>query len=439
VQFHLEQQIAENISAGMNSAEARHAAMRIFGNPTLTKEQARDTWGWTWLEQVGGDLLYGARMLQRSPGFTAVAVLTLALGIGASTAIFSFVDAVLLRPLPVAEPQQLVLFQWGTRVKPKLGSHSNYGDCDDAGVMDCSLPGPFYETVRAQAKSFSGVAAFAGPLDMDLSGNGPASIASGEYVSGDFFSTLGVKMVLGRPLAREDDSRSAQPAIVLNYGYWQRAFGADRSAIGRTVRLNNTTVVIAGVAGPEFTSLTPGKTQDFFLPFALSNRVKSEWWGKEDRYLDPGVFWVLIVGRLRDGVSITQAQGEASALFRNEMVHGPKPILREADEPAIRLKLAARGLNGETSQIGYYMAGTVDCLCQRGRSDAGARSEATERNGGSSGSGSRPTADCKATADREPVALDAGRRFGCAGGGMERASTNQINCKWLRRKIPVRG
>jgi predicted permease len=361
VQFHLEQQIAENIAAGMNPQEARYAATRTFGNPTSTKEEARDTWGWFWLEQIASDLRYGVRMLRRSPGFTAVAVMTLALGIGANTAIFSFIDAVLLRALPVAEPEQLVVFMWTAHAQPKFTGHSGYGDCDTR-VTECSLSGRFYETVRAQAKSFSGVAAFAGPLEMDLSGNGPASIARGEYVSGDFFSTLGVKMELGRPLGREDDSRSAPPAIVLSYGYWQRAFGGDRSAIGRMVRLNNTEVVIAGVTEPRFTSLTPGKTQDFFLPFALSDRVKSEWWGDTDRYLDPATFWVLIVGRLKPGVSMAQAQEEASGLFRNEMVRGAKPLLKEADEPAVRLERAAQGLNGETLQIApmlYVITATV--------------------------------------------------------------------------------
>jgi predicted permease len=347
IREHIERETQDNIERGMTPEEARHAAMRKFGNVTRVKEDVREAWGFVWLEQLLQDLRYGARMLRRSPGFTAVAVITLALGIGANTAIFSFLDAVLLRALPVAQQEQLVVFQWTAHVKPKFTGHSAYGDC----AMECELSGPFYETVRAQAKSFSGVAGFAGPLEMDLSGNGPASIAQGEYVSGDYFSTLGVKMTLGRPLGREDDSRSATPAIVLSYSYWQKAFGGDRAAIGRTVRLNNTPVIIAGVAEAEFNSLTPGKTEDFFLPLSLSDRVKSEWWGQPDRYRDPATFWVLIVGRLKEGVSITQAQEEASALFRNEMVHGAKPLLKEADEPAIRLAPAAQGLNGETRRI----------------------------------------------------------------------------------------
>src|SRR5258708_40121942 len=115
-------------------------------------------------------------------------------------------------------------------------------------------------------------------------------------------------MTPGRALGGEDDSRWGAPAIVLSYRYWQRAFGGDRAAIGRTVRLNNTPVIIAGVAEAEFNSLTPGKTEDFFLPLSLSDRVKSEWWGQADRYPDPAAFWVLIVGRLKEGVSSTRGQ-----------------------------------------------------------------------------------------------------------------------------------
>ena len=350
IREHIERETQDNIERGMTPKEARYAAMRKFGNVTRVKEQVREVWIRVWLEQLLQDLRYGARMLRKSPGFTTVAVLTLALGIGANTAIFSFIDAVLLRALPVAEPDQLVVFKWTAHAKPKFTGHSGYGDCD-ARVMECSLSGPFYETVRAQAQSFSGVAAFAGPLEMDLSGNGPASIVRGEYVSGVFFSTLGVKMALGQPLGRESEARATPPTIVLTYAYWQTAFGGDRSVIGRTVRLNNTPVTIVGVAEPRFASLTPGKTQDFFLPFALSDRVKSEWWGQADRYHDPAAFWVLVVARLKPSVSITQAQEEASALFQNEIVHGAKPLLKEADEPAIKLERAAQGLNGQTREI----------------------------------------------------------------------------------------
>jgi predicted permease len=355
IREHIEMETQDNIERGMSPDEAHYAAVRKFGNVTRVKEQAHAVWSLVWLELLLQDLRYGLRMLRRSPGFTTVAVLTLALGIGANTAIFSFLDAVLLRSLPVKDPQHLVVFSWTAHGKPKSHGHSSYGDCADG--IDCSLSVPFFETVRAQAGTFSGMAAFAGPLQIDFSGNGAARMADGEFVSGDFFSVLGVNMFLGRQLGPSDDSRSAPPVVVLNYSYWQRAFGSDRSAVGRTVRLNNTSVVIVGVADPHFTNLTPGNQLDLFMPFSLADRVRSEWWGHNDRVSDAGTWWVVVLGRLKPGVSMGQAQAAATIIFRNEMLRGAKPMFQEADAPAIRLLPATQGLNGESSQLapGLYL------------------------------------------------------------------------------------
>ena len=218
-------------------------------------------------------------------------------------------------------------------------------------TKDCSFSVPFYEALRSHTSTFSGVAAFAGPLEVGFSGNGPANIARGEYVSGDYFSTVGAKTILGRPLSSADDAPTASPAIVLDYGYWQRAFGADPSAVGRTVRLNNVDVAIVGVAEPGFTSLTPGKSQDFFMPLSLAKRVRSEWWGTQDRLSDPASWWVVLAGRLKTGVSIEQAQAEATTLFHAEVLHAAKPIFSEGDAPTLRLLPAREALNGESSEI----------------------------------------------------------------------------------------
>jgi macrolide transport system ATP-binding/permease protein len=355
LRFHIEARIDELIAGGWEPAAARREAERQFGDLRLVQRMG---------ERIGGtmdrrkrlkdywsdglrDLHYALRMLAKSPGFAAVAILTLALGIGANTAIFSAIDAVMFRPLPVAGQQQLVIFSWSAHHDPKTWSHSDYGDCGER--YECSVSAPFFRAMHGQTNAFSSMAAFAGPLEVDFSGNGPASIAHGEYVSGDYFATLGLKTYLGRTLGPSDDTPTAAPAIVLNYSYWQRAFGADRSAVGRTVRLNGVEAVVVGVAERGFNHLTPGKLQDFFMPLSLAARVRSEWWGTKDRLNDPSTFWVVIVARLRPDVSIPQAQAAATTMFRSQVVGNS--LFTTSDDPAISLLPIQQGLSGESGTI----------------------------------------------------------------------------------------
>jgi len=337
---------------GMSPDDARLAAKRAYGGVEQAKQAHRDERSLLWIEQTVQDLRYALRMLTKSPGFAVVAILTLALGIGANTAIFSIIDAVMFRSLPAEDPQRLVIFGWSAHHQPKLTEHSSYGDCDDEDQeKDCSFSVPFYQALRNHATTLSAVAAFAGPLEVGFSGNGPATVAHGEYVSGDYFSTVGAKTIVGRPLGPADDTPTASPAIVLDYGYWQRAFGADPSAVGRTVHLNNVDVAIVGVAEPGFHSLTPGKSQDFFMPLSLAQRVRSEWWGERDRLSDPASWWVVVAGRLKPGVSVGQAQAEATTIYQAELLRAAKPIFSEGETPTLRLLPARDALNGESSQI----------------------------------------------------------------------------------------
>jgi len=198
----------------MSPEEVRLAAKRAYGGVEQAKQAHRDERSLLSIEQTIQDLHYALRMLARSPGFAAVTILTLALGIGANSAIFSVIDAVMLRALPVEDPQRLVIFSWSSHQEPKLRGHSTYGDCDDDNhARDCAFSVPFYEALRSHTTTFSGVAAFAGPLEVGFSGNGPANIVRGEYVSGDYFSTVGAKTIVGRPLIPADDAPTASPAI----------------------------------------------------------------------------------------------------------------------------------------------------------------------------------------------------------------------------------
>ena len=311
------------------------------------------------MESLIQDVRFGLRQVRRNPGFTAVAVLTLALGIGANTAIFSLIDAVMLRSLPVREPSQLVVLRWTAHKEPQRNGTSSFGDCgnEESGEnpSGCSFPYPVFEQIRSAKEVFSGVTAFAGPAALILTGQGAPRLVDGEVVSGDYFSTLGVNAVVGRALGPEDDSVSAAPAVVLNFAFWQNSFGGDRSAVGRTISLNGAPFTIVGIAEPKFTTHSPGNTQDLFLPLKMLPREHIGW-GEDALSLNN--WWLVIMARLKPGVSLTQAQATASLLFRDEMLHGAKPLSKESDDPRILLMPAQQGLTGargDFSQLLYVL------------------------------------------------------------------------------------
>ncbi len=351
IQNHIEIETQDNIARGMSSEEARYAAMRKFGNVTRVMEDTREVWVITWLDHLIQDLRFALRGIRKSPLFAAVVVLTLALGIGANTAIFTIIDSVMLRAIPVSNPQQLVVFSWKAHKDPDLKGRTSYGDCPYKKI-DCSLSVPFFKSVRAQTPEiFSSVAAFAGAIDINFSAKGPAAIAHGTYVSTDFFSTLGVPMYLGRPFAAEDDTPSSSAAVILDYNYWRRAFASDPNVIGQNVRLNNSSATIIGVADPHFTNFTPGKFQDFYIPLSLVLQVRSQWWNTGDRLNEPDSFWVNIVGRLKPGISLQQAQIGVTTVFRNDTIHGSKPLFRDTDDPRIELTGVGEALQGQNARI----------------------------------------------------------------------------------------
>ena len=331
IREHIEMETQDNIARGMSPEEARYAAVRKFGNVTRVQEDAREVWSFVWLEQLWQDVRFGLRMLRKSPVFTAVAVLTLAFGIGANTAIFSLIDAVLLRSLPVENPAQLVLLKWSARKAPNIHGMMSSGDCPmDMGggglnPNGCSFSEPMYREI-AQANIFSGTAAFANTGKLDLTGNGPASVINGQLVSGDFFHTMGLKAVVGRLLDASDDTPAAAPVTVLNYGYWQSAFGGSREVIGRTIELNAVPFTIVGVAEQRFTGITPGSDYDVWVPLSKQQKINPlkgmDALGGQDRQHDVGFWWLTIVGRLKPGTSVAQAQAAVSGVFRNEVLHG---------------------------------------------------------------------------------------------------------------------
>jgi predicted permease len=298
------------------------------------------------------DLRYGLRMLLNSPGFTAVAILTLAIGIGANTAIFSLINGILMRGLPVQDPQHLVVLRWSARKAPDIHGQSSYGDCGSRNgeSSGCSLSMPFFNNVASQVSAFSSVAAFANAGQIDLSGNGTASVLRGQAVSGGFFRLLGIRAAAGRLIAPSDDSMSAQPVVVLNHGYWNRQFGGSRSAIGRTVRLNNVPFTIIGVADPRFDSLSPGRVYDVWVPLSMLPQINPHPWVKA-RATDVYSWWLVVIGRLKPGVDRLQAQAAVTTIFRNDMLNGAKALSKPEDDPKVDALPAQSGLTGSTTEI----------------------------------------------------------------------------------------
>ncbi|HLZ91529.1 MAG TPA: ABC transporter permease, partial [Candidatus Acidoferrum sp.] len=338
IEAHIQLESERLREQGLSEDEAQAAARRAFGSATRAKERFYESRRWLWWDHLWQDIRYGLRMLAKSPGFAAVAILTLALGIGANTAIFSLIDAVMLRSLPVEDPSQLVLLRWSARNSPNTHGYMSAGDCpSDLGMRisganpaarpsGCSFSEPMFQEI-AEANVFSGTAAFANSGRLNLTGNGPASVINGQLVSGDFFWTMGLKAAAGRLIDASDDKASAAAVAVLNYGYWQSAFGGARDVVGRTIELNNVPFTIIGVAEQRFTGIAPGSDYDVWLPLSDGQRIGNSgpfrW---NDRQADVAFWWLTIIGRVKPGTPQAQAQAKVSGLFRNEMLHGAVPL-----------------------------------------------------------------------------------------------------------------
>src|ERR1700732_2600075 len=337
IRDHIERETQDNIERGMPPEEARYAAMRKFGNVTLVKEDTREVWSLVWLEQLLQDIHFGLRMLRKSPGFAAVAILTLALGIGANTAIFSLIDAVMLRALPVENPSQLVLLKWSARNAPNIHGYMTSGDCPmnvmpgAANPYGCSFSEPMFREI-AQANVFAATTAFANSGRLSLTGNGPAMVINGQLVSGDYFRTMGLTAAAGRLFDAADDKPSAAPVAVLNYGYWQSAFGGSREVVGHTIELNSVPFTVIGVAEPRFTGITPGSDYDVWLPLSDAQRITDPMFWR-NRSGDVSNWWLTIIGRLKPGTQLASPHPAVSGLFRNEMLHGAVPLFHGGEMP----------------------------------------------------------------------------------------------------------
>jgi putative ABC transport system permease protein len=296
---HVERQVADYVQAGISEPEARRRAHASFGGLDQAKEYCRDARGTRWLDDIVQDLAYGLRVLRRSPTFTVVAVLSLALGIGANTAIFTLVNGLLLRSLPVREPDRLVMLQHG------------------------SFSHPVWEQIRdRQTQLFDGAIAWHRST-FNLAEAGAAEPADGLMVSGSFFGVLGVPAVLGRPIAVADDTTASDEHVaVISHAFWQRRFGGAADVVGRALVLDRVPFRIVGVMAPEFTGPTAGRTFDVATALAAMDVVTPR--GSESWLIGRSMYWLDIAARLKPGQSLEQATAALRAV---------QPQIREATLP----------------------------------------------------------------------------------------------------------
>jgi predicted permease len=315
---HLERATQEYVTKGMAAEEARRRARLDLGGIEQTKEECRDARHVNWIQDFVQDLHHGVRMLRKSPGFTVVAVLTLALGIGANTAIFSVINSVLLSNLPVKDPQQLVFLTHPDEQGLEIG----FGD----GERDF-VTYPEFQQLERNNQVFSGLLAasnFTKRIAVELqtadsaTNGAPAHIS---LISGSYFSVLGVTPILGRAFGTEVDKlRDANPLAVISYGFWRERFGGARDVIGRRIRILNSSYEVVGVAPPQFHGETVGANPDIWVPLTMQSEIFP---GHDYLSQETNPFrkteWLQAIGRLKPGVTLAQAKASIEVEFHQMM------------------------------------------------------------------------------------------------------------------------
>ena len=340
LRYHYDKLVRDSIAAGVDEAQARRLAQLEFGGLEQIKEECRDVRG-RWFEDLGKDLHYAARTLRRSPGFLLVSVMSLALGIGANTAIFSLINAVVLRPLPVRDPQHLVRI---ARLRPN----------GKPGVVSY----PLFEYLRDNLKSISGAAVELASTSMIVM-DGVEETVGTELVSGAHYGLLGLEPAAGRLLEPGDDTiTSAAPAAVISYGYWQRRFGLNAAALGKTFTFQDKVFTIAGVTPPRFHGTSPGRDPDITMPLSM---MLSETQRREDTNNMLGM-----LGRLKPGVSIRQANAELQVLWQGFLKRLAAAVPEKSRPEVLRQRAAVltasagfTGLFAEYSEALLLLMGIV--------------------------------------------------------------------------------
>ena len=279
--------------------------------------------------------------------FTVMAVLSLALGIGANTAIYSFMDAIMLRALPVQHPEQLAVIQWQSKDQAAvIHHHERYPAWDGRhGVSSPDYPLAAFDLFRTDTDVFSSLFAYAWGGSPNTIVQGQAEILDAELVSGGYFGGLGVYPAAGRLIREDDDRFGATPVAVISYAYWQRRFASSPSAVGQSILVNGAPFVIAGVSPPDFFGVDPGSAPELMIPLHAGPLLAPKPDQYRNRFVDKNFYWVDMMGRLRPGVGIGQAQARLAGQFHEFVLSTASTAKEKADLPALRLDEGGSGLD----------------------------------------------------------------------------------------------
>ena len=351
MELHLAEKAAELQADGMTAERARAEARRRFGNAGRKHEESREVWMTRFLSELGQDVRYGCRTMAANKAFSALASLLLALGIGANTAIYSFMESILLRSLPVADPESLVVLNWHSRPPynaSKQWVHVMHGVQGLAwpggkGVMVSGMfPYGAFETLREENSVFSTLFGYLNGLTHNLSIHGQATTASTEYVTGEYFRGLAVSPAAGRLIDSEDDRPGAAPVAVISFATSQNRFGGPPNAIGQSILVDNIPFTVIGVAPPEFFGVDPAVAPEVYLP--LHTNVLLDGARAARMYGDENFYWIEMMGRLRPGVSMAQAQAALAPRFHQWVATTATTDGERAKLPALILNPGAEGL-----------------------------------------------------------------------------------------------
>ena len=350
---HLAHEIDDNLARGMSPEESRRQAYLKLGNPLRIRETVWETNSLAWLEDTWRDFRYAARTLAKSPGFTIVASLVMALGIGANTAIYSFLDS-LLRSLPVSDPASLVVLNWhakssrGNSVMQSM-SGSTYDD-PERGSTGGIFPYPAFEVLRNNGGVFSDVFAYCHTREvrtMNVTVQGHTEIASGELVSGDYFQGLAVPPAAGRLIIPDDDRTGTTAVAVVSHSFSEKYFGGSANAVGQSILINNLSFTVVGVTPAEFFGVDPATVPDVYLPMHTNLLLgAADTFGFQPAdYLDNNYYWVEIMARLRPGVSLAQAQAALAPRFQQWVATTASNDEQRANLPTLIVREGESGLD----------------------------------------------------------------------------------------------